>query len=408
MLFRSTEQESVKTSCRVSAAHRQMVQQGRYRGGSAPYGYHVVQSKAISRSGDVLHDLQVDPESSKVVRVIFKLALSNGWGGNLIAKHLNAQGIPSPNGKTWHNGVVNYIINNPIYKGYMAYGKTKNTGESMSRTTHDEWVIAQESRQELAVVTEQEFDRLQEIRQRRKTYDHRGELEGTQIERTRIAVKEPLLLIGIIRCGHCGHALTTTYDYKSWTTKDGIVKKVQRAKYRCSGKGLAKSECQGQTMYSQQKIESAVVKGVSFLLSLLTPDGMRMHIDTLGDSLRATEHRLVTVEEALANNYRQLATRAGIGPAFVEEAIREQCEQVHGLRRILAEQSEETTALSLLRRQLSTWDLEFTDATSEAKKRMLFRVIERVTVHQDRVDITAHKYLQPLLLTGEIQWSVAF
>lgn len=52
-------------------------------------------------------DFQMDP---KVVTRMRRLR-SKGWSYARIASHLNAEGIPTPNGKRYHGSTVNYAIN---------------------------------------------------------------------------------------------------------------------------------------------------------------------------------------------------------------------------------------------------------------------------------------------------------
>nr|WP_229521943.1 zinc ribbon domain-containing protein [Paenibacillus monticola] len=73
----------------------------------------------------------------------------------------------------------------------------------------------------------------------------------------------------MIRCGYCGHPLTTTYNKKSYLTADGILRQWSSAKYRCSGKAEHKVKCTGQTLYSPKRIEGVVLDEVYAYLDWL-------------------------------------------------------------------------------------------------------------------------------------------
>ena len=42
-----------------------------------------------------------------------------------IAHILNAEGVPSKYGKQWYSTTVEYVLKNPIYKGFIRYGKAE-------------------------------------------------------------------------------------------------------------------------------------------------------------------------------------------------------------------------------------------------------------------------------------------
>ncbi|WP_412729487.1 zinc ribbon domain-containing protein [Geobacillus stearothermophilus] len=65
--------------------------------------------------------------------------------------------------------------------------------------------------------------------------------------------------MGLVRCGHCGNPLCTTYNKKKYVRKDGTEYVKREAKYRCSGKAQKKVDCDGQTLYSPKKIEGVVL-----------------------------------------------------------------------------------------------------------------------------------------------------
>ena len=60
---------------------------------------------------------QIVPEEAKIVRLIYTMFLQ-GKTPTAIAKHLTAQGIPTPGGKErWQCNVVESILTNEKYKG---------------------------------------------------------------------------------------------------------------------------------------------------------------------------------------------------------------------------------------------------------------------------------------------------
>ncbi len=57
------------------------------------------------------------PEAIAAVRQMFRRRLVDGWGNWRIAKELNDQGLPSPNGKPWCMQTVKMLLRNTVYTG---------------------------------------------------------------------------------------------------------------------------------------------------------------------------------------------------------------------------------------------------------------------------------------------------
>ena len=100
--FWQADGESQKTSMRTKAALGQMVQEGRFRGGSAPYGYDLVPSGTYNKRKHEVFKLEINPDEAKVVRMMFDLCVGSGYGRFKIANFLSEMGIKTRDGKNWH------------------------------------------------------------------------------------------------------------------------------------------------------------------------------------------------------------------------------------------------------------------------------------------------------------------
>ena len=67
--------ESQKTSIRTKTALGQMVQEGRFRGGSAPYGYRMAPSGIFNKRKHEVYKLEIDEDEARVVRMMFNLCV---------------------------------------------------------------------------------------------------------------------------------------------------------------------------------------------------------------------------------------------------------------------------------------------------------------------------------------------
>lgn len=97
---------------------REKARQGGWNGGFAPYGYYLKDNQLL-----------IEETEAEAIRIIFdKFANSDiGLGG--VAKYLNLQGIkkiPRQNGtlETWSSHFIRLILDNPVYCGKIAWGKS--------------------------------------------------------------------------------------------------------------------------------------------------------------------------------------------------------------------------------------------------------------------------------------------
>lgn len=147
------------------------------------------------------------------------MVVEEGYGQYRLAGLLNEKGFKTSKGNIWSASGVNVILSNSIYKGYIRYGKGT-----------DREIYSKEAIQGLIIVSEEVWERVQQIREARNPVNSKKEGNHYVINTT----KGELLLIGMIRCGYCDHPLTTTYNKKSYNLADGTERKWSSAKYRCT------------------------------------------------------------------------------------------------------------------------------------------------------------------------------
>lgn len=197
--------------------------------------------------------------------MIYLLSNKKGYGGNRIAKYLNESGIKTRAGYSWRATTVDYILRNPIYKGYIVSSRSSLSKNGKVKTNKpNEWVQSREKNDELVIISEDIWEEVQKQRSARNYKKH-----GKKGANLSVTTKSPLLLtgMGLISCGYCGSPLTTTYNTKSYTKKNGEVVKKRSPKYRCSGKAHKMIKCAGETIYSQNKIESVFMNEISKFIS---------------------------------------------------------------------------------------------------------------------------------------------
>lgn len=106
--FWQADGESQKTSMRTKTALGQMVEEGRFRGGNAPYGYRLEKSGILNKRKHEVYMLVIDEDEARVVRMMFDLCISSGYGRWRLANFLNDHGIKNRKGQNWHDASVGH------------------------------------------------------------------------------------------------------------------------------------------------------------------------------------------------------------------------------------------------------------------------------------------------------------
>lgn len=405
MTYWQSDTESKKTSVRVNEKHKQMVREGQFRGGKPPYGYKLIKSGFTNKKGKDLLELAIHEEESKIVKIMFHLVLNHGYGGNRIARYLNEKSIKSRTGGNWTVGVINYILRNPIYKGYLAYGKAARENKALVKQERDKWILADKPNQNLITVDESIWNNVQAIRSSRTPEKIKKE-DTLHLQDT----GSPLILIGKIHCGHCGSPLTTTYNYKKWTTKDGTTKKRLRPKYRCSGKALNKTPCEGQTIYSQERIEKIVFVEVSkYVKNLEETDTLGKFHESQFQRLDKLQQEIKSLQESNEDNYveltaltnevaKSLTGNSCFKQDLLSSLINQKETEIDNINRMIQEVEKDIRKANVkileinqLQNYLGTWEKELLSSSYEKKKTMINLILENVIVTRWDVQVE-YKY----------------
>ena len=149
----------------------------------APYGYKRVYVQDGPKKRPTL---ELDPPADAVVRRIFDMVLQ-GKSILDVTKTLNAEGIPTTNGKKWLKTTIHTMLANEAYTGAVVWGiKAKDKAEPV--------------RVENAfpsIVSKMEFQRAKKLL---------GSRAPKQVNPRRAS--SPYLLSGLLKCETCGKALT--------------------------------------------------------------------------------------------------------------------------------------------------------------------------------------------------------
>src|SRR5262249_2380339 len=114
---------------------------GHWTGGRPPYGFRRVVRQPDGSTvpmpvgrwkakGETIV-LEIEPAAAQIVEQIYAWAVDHGLGLTAIADRLNRQGVPAPESLrragvvAWGKSTVRGILNNPLYRGTLTYGKAR-------------------------------------------------------------------------------------------------------------------------------------------------------------------------------------------------------------------------------------------------------------------------------------------
>ena len=137
--FWQADGESQKTSVRTKTALSQMVLEGRFCGGKTPYGYRLEKRGILNKRKHEVSRLVIDGEEAEVVRMMFDMCVSSGYGKLRLAHFLNDHGIRNRKGETWHDATIGAILHNPLYKGILRSGETYSEPFEELQIIKPEW-----------------------------------------------------------------------------------------------------------------------------------------------------------------------------------------------------------------------------------------------------------------------------
>ncbi|RGB70026.1 recombinase family protein [Provencibacterium massiliense] len=362
--------ESIKTGIRTKTRLDQIVKEGRWRGGTPPYGYKLVKKGKYNKKGHEVYDIAIEPGEAKVIKLIFEKYVNEGYGAQRLEKFLLQQRIFNRKGENFTNTTLIKMIQNPAYTGIL------RNGESKSEIFPD-----------LQIIRPELFRQAQAIRKDRA-------MKHSDIP---FNSKGKSLLPGKVYCGHCGSKLVLTTS-GGRAVQEG-ERPEPRLRYQCHYKVRHPQSCDGQSGYEAKKLDSMVDETVRLLFARIKAVPAKSFISRqLEKQLGQNEERLKRVrkENTKASveleSYKSEVLKVIRGTSsFSRELLRELIEksekQVQETRTKI-EEIEKTAAdlAGAIARaneqyhQVLDWSELYDKSTTEAKKMILAQLIDRVTI----------------------------
>lgn len=140
------------------------------------------------------------PDQAEIVKLIFDKYTGSTMGFYEIARYLNTLGLKTRTGGEFEARGVRYIIQNPIYKGYLRWNRSDANSKKLKDKS--EWIIRKGNFE--AIIPEETWNLANERLERE--YHPRG---GVAISMRRH------WLSGLVKCSACGATLSTSVQKDS-------------------------------------------------------------------------------------------------------------------------------------------------------------------------------------------------
>ncbi len=238
----------------------------------APYGYRRVY---VQDGPKKRPKLELNPPADAVVRRIFDMVLQ-GRSILDVTKTLNAEGIPTTNGKKWLKTTIHTMLDNEAYTGTLVWGAKAKDGAPPVRVENAH----------PAIVSKRDFQKARKLlasRAPKKMNPRRA--------------SSPYLLSGLVKCETCGKAMTAAEAKSGRYTYYICHSLLKRGKGTCETPRL-----------NAKSFEKLIVSEIRE--NVLTESNIRDLVKLLDEEMdgvaREQRDRLETIEEELEDVKKRL------------------------------------------------------------------------------------------------------
>ena len=386
--FWQSDGESQKTSIRVKEAKKQLSEQGYFQGGSAPYGYKIIETaeQHWKNRDRRVKALVPDEVESEMIKLIFSLYVNKHMGYRKIADYLNEKGFRNRDGKVFVVSTIQRILSNSIYIGLKRYINAAGGTQPFN--------------EKLRIIPNELFSQAEQIRNNRRSTIK--EQDKSNIPRT-----GKLLFSGLAYCKYCGSKLSPHYLYRHSKSQKNII-----FRYKCPlNKGQLFCDHQ-QTIWGGKKFDSLIINQIKVILSqfelksfLDTSESMKTELLKLKER---NVHNLKKEYLDLTKQHEKLKLEIGktlIGESSftveqltgainaIEKQIKVKLSQLNSLNEELIKERENYSDVNYPENELERWEQKFNEADEDLKKAILSRIINKVYLGKNEIEIELNIWL---------------
>ncbi|MBU1020855.1 MAG: recombinase family protein, partial [Firmicutes bacterium] len=219
-IFAEMERDTIMEQTRSGAEKR--AKEGKMYGSAPVFGYDRVIDETSKKN---TMKIVFNPKEKKIVETIFEMYLG-GYGYKAITNKLNKEGYRTKKHKLFAINTVKTILDNPLYAGYIRYGKYKDWTKKRRKGLVTSPILVEGNHQ--AIISKEDYDKVQD--------------KMKQNQRRKPPVGK-YMLAGVLTCPECGSKMVGSKT--KYKTKNGPV---ERLYYTCSqfhNKGLTACHSNG-------------------------------------------------------------------------------------------------------------------------------------------------------------------
>ena len=417
--YGNAQKSSSDTGMRVKDTARKLVQQGKFMGGKAPYGYVLVMSGELSKHGRALHELKIVPEQADVVRYIYELSLYKEFGSAKIAKELNKNACYQKLAPkdVWKAGTITSILTNPIYAGYTAYKRREKLPDGkIKRFDYSEWILSEKPNPNIQIIAPDDWNLVQSRRkQRGEKYKKSPENQRVKI----ISRNDGMLpLLDVTYCGYCGCKCSNCSKYHYWTIKKTGEKKSKKVPiYKCQNawQGVPHDKIY---QFKAEKLEKIVFETIAdYIDKLQENNDIFEQIAKNARKAKEEQKKILLREqeqlEYIKKNIGELEDKIPdamrgeypISFDYLLSLIEKQKEKREKQEKVIIDLKSKMQESDIsfpkwenLRIQIPTWKDVFMNADNQTKRVLVNKMIDKIYVKQDEITIRFKLNLKDLLL----------
>jgi DNA invertase Pin-like site-specific DNA recombinase len=398
--FWSAKKSSMDTKVRVTDMMRLIHKEGYWTGGNPPYGYR--------NHHEMSNMLEIDPKEAEVVKEIYRLYVSEGFGMLRIAGILNDRGLQTRTGREWRSESIRKILRNTVYKGFLSYGKTKTVegefGSYQKYTKQGEELVSEKFWPEYEIIQAEIWEKAQKMKQSRVTSNQFG---GKAPQRKGTGKG---LLVGVLTC-ECGSAMTYG-SQRDWLDSKRTKKGDLYGIYRCLRRLKSGVQACGSKKgtHKTEKLDALVIGKIKeYTKELITSNVLSEIQQKTLHASKEIEAKLKQAKQDMeqwqrakenANNHL-LRILMGEDSSFSESQLKELYErsvtELEKAKRLFEEMkalkdSNGLSEVDVLKLQdvLADWGGLFESATIEEKREMIKSIVSEVKVAGEEVTIELH------------------
>ncbi|WP_210145653.1 recombinase family protein, partial [Staphylococcus sp. GDY8P89P] len=349
------------------------------------------------------NDLVIDENEANIVREIFDLYLNHNKGLKAITTILNQKGYRTINQKPFSVFGVKYILNNPVYKGYVRFNNHQNWAVQRRSGKSDENDVILVKGKHEAIISEDVFDQVHE-KLASKSFKPGRPIGGD------------FYLRGLIKCPECGNNMVCrrTY-YKTKKSKERTIKRY----YICSLFNRSGSSACHSNAINAEVVERVINVHLNRILS--QPDVIKQIASNVIEELKQKHSNQTEIKydiDSLEKQKAKLKTQQErllelfLDDQMDSEMLKAKQSQMNGKLKMLDKQIKEAQKAtesqdevpnfdklkSRLTMMISRFSVYLREATPEAKNQLMKMLIDSIEITTDKqVKLVRYKIDESLI-----------